>query len=204
MPADLMTTASKILLANKRNPAKALKDFIRVLLARRDLLEELALDYLKRLAADMPKPTGRGTVKAHPVRQHRRRTKEERAAAVAAELTAAGAIFNIRKIDGRPIGDLRWGELRKLVADHASDAASYLRQGTEATADAILLKKISDFAQVTDHSQRIREVVSEKDLVRLDREAAIEAPRVIEIGMRDYADKLTKYQATEELPNATA
>jgi len=200
---DLMTIARKLLLDNKRDPAKALKEFTHALLANRDLLEWLALDYLKRLAANLPKSeSDRGTVKAHPVREHRRRTKEERAASIAAELTAAGAIFNIRKIKGRPIGDLRWGELSKLVADFAVDAASFLRQGTDATTDALLLKKVFDFAQVDDHSRRVREVIGGNELARLDREAQMEAPRIIEKGMRDYADKLTKYSTTEEIPNA--
>jgi hypothetical protein len=200
---DLITTARKLLLAHKNDPAKAMKEFVHTLLARRELLDALAFDYLSRLAQGAPKPKhGSRRVRAHKVRPHRRRTKHEHAAAVAAELTAANAIFNTRRIGGRPIGDLRWGELRSLVAEQALDAASYLRQGTEATTDAILLKKMFDHAEVDDQSLRVREVIGAKDLARLDREAQLEAPRIIERGMHDYADRLTKYQP-EELPNAS-
>jgi hypothetical protein len=122
---DLISTARKLLLANKGDPAKALKEFTRALLARRELLDALAFDYLSRLAQGAPKPKQDSRrVRTHKVRQHRRRTEEEHAAAVAAELTAANAIFNTRRIGGRPIGDLPRGELRTLVAEHAIDAAT--------------------------------------------------------------------------------
>jgi len=201
--AEFTDLARRLLRRHRTNLAPIVKDLDRVLVAQREIREHLLNEFLRAIAASAPR-TRSTSVRGHAVRQHRRRTTSERAAAIAARLTAADAIFDARKIGDRSIGDLHWGELGGLVATHASDAASHLRQGTDATADAILLKKIFNHARVDDHTRRVREVVSAKDLRRLDREATREAPRLIEEAMHEYTQRLTRYSRPEELPHAQA
>jgi hypothetical protein len=152
---------------------------------RDDLLVPPVREYLRGVAAQARGPT----VKPIKVREHRRqrqRTPEEKAAI----LRVTVSLFDRREINGRPVGDMRWGEVQHEVRDNAVNAASYLRLGTQATANALLLKKILDHAVVQDHSTKIRDVISPELFARLDEEATKEAPLFIEKGMRRYATSL--------------
>jgi hypothetical protein len=195
---ELRQRAVEILRANAGNISKATAPFCALLRKRADLLAVLADPYLARLAAEVKaKPIA---VRAH--RRQRKRTATERAAAmhVAGEQVAALRSVFDRQIDGRPIGDLAWGELRAMVHANAVNAASYLRLGTNATEDAILLDKIEAHARVDNHATRIREIISAAQLEEYVAQAQREAPRLIELGMKQYAATIETRRGPELAP----
>jgi hypothetical protein len=200
--AELFKLGIDALRGHGGSAEKAASKFCQMLRKRNDLLNALVLEFLRRVAADMgtQAPASIKNIKVREHRRHRPRTEEERTGALVAAGTAIEAmrsIFDERHIDGRPIGDLRWGELLGMVHTNANNAASYLRLGTEATENAILLDKIEAFAQVEDHSTKIRQVLSATDLERLSNEAHREAPRLVELGMKYYATTIEQRRARE-------
>jgi hypothetical protein len=198
--ADLRTRAHEALKFNRGNVSIAAEKFTTMLMKRRDLVGSLALDYLKRIAAE-PEVVAAIAVDARPkdvnVRRHarhRKRTTAEREAALRVAGIGVEAIRDAlsHRVNDRPIGDFAWGELGTMVMENARDAASYLRLGTEATANALLLFKIKNHARVEDHEMRIRQVISASDMQLFIDEAYAEAPRVVEVGMRNYAKTVSE------------
>jgi hypothetical protein len=194
--ATLIETATK-LLKTHGTADKALKDFVLELKKRENLLHEIAIAYLqtcKPAAKPAPaKPTqadGSVQVRDFEVPAYRRRTHEEKQAALAAAGRLADSVYEAISIRGTAIGELRWGELRTLVAEHAMSAASHLREGKDATANAILLRKIFDYASVPDTRAKIRDVVPAAKIREMIEEASIEAPMFIEKFMHRYAESL--------------
>jgi hypothetical protein len=61
-----------------------------------------------------------------------------------------------------------------------------LRLGTEATANALLLFKIKNHAQVEDQTMTIRQVISADAIQSMIDAAYAEAPRVVKLGMENY------------------
>ena len=86
----------------------------------------------------------------------RRANAPEPFAAATTSVQAMRTIFDERRIDGRAVGDLAWGELLRACHTRALIAASALQQTNEATEDAILLNKIEAFARVDDHSRKVQ------------------------------------------------
>ena len=203
------------------NPSKALHAFVRTLQRRRDLLNALALDYLKRIGghgrfetqvSDAAKPGGGDQitsetqssrvaavpaikVKPYKVPQHRRRTHEQKQAAIAAWKASAQAIYEARRIDDKPIGDLKWRELRALIHDNAVGAVSHLMLGLAQTRDVILMQKIYNHATVSVDEARIRDIVGPEVLQRYDDEASNEAPIRISENMELVRANLERLQA---------
>lgn len=197
---ELKKMATEALRSNGGSVEQATVKMTRSMRKRDDLLAALVRDFLQRVAAETPVAAREKKVDVREHKRQRPRTAAERSGALVAAGTAVQAlrsIFEQRIIDGRPIGDLRWGELRAMVHANASSAASYLRLGTEATENAILLDKIEAFAQVEDHSTKIRQVLTAQDLERLDAEAQREAPRLVEMGMRYYTTTVEQRRSRE-------
>jgi hypothetical protein len=193
--AELRTRAQEALKFNRGNVGIAADKFTAMLMKRRDLVGSLALQYLQRIAAE-PEVVAAIAVDVRPkdvkVKQHarhRKRTTAEREAALRVAGIGVEAIRDAlnHRVNDRPIGDFAWGELGTMVMENARDAASYLRLGTEATANALLLFKIKNHARVEDHEMRIRQVISATDMQVFIDEARAEAPRVVELGMHNYA-----------------
>jgi hypothetical protein len=208
---DLQTAAQRILREHKGKIPEATVALVRFLQTRRPLLLALARDYLEQLTAEAaeekqqdksekgakgektPRPTqdeGKIRIKKYEVPPYRRRTHEQLIAARAAAASMVGAIYEARKVNGTAIGDLRWGELTKLVTDECWLAGSYLQHGIEKTETAILLRLIGEFAVVSDHSKKIRDVISPEKLHELMEKARELAPRMVEAGARLYAETI--------------
>jgi hypothetical protein len=201
--AELRKLAIEALRAHRGDPTAALAKFAAMLRKRNDLLDAIAFDYLQSIQRKekIEPPPPEKPVKVREHRRQRQRTKEERNAALsvaARQVEVLGSIFDQRQINGRPIGDMRWGELTRECRDNALNAASYLRLGAEATENALLLKKIHDFAVVDDHARKIRDVINAEQLDRLSQEARRETPHMIEIGMRQYAHAI-EHTASKEI-----
>jgi hypothetical protein len=206
---DLKAAAVQALEATKHNLRRATTRFAATLAQRRELREAIAADFLQRVAAEkgidtkdtaatatpkVKEQPADGSVKvtAYKVPSYRRRTHEEREAALQSAGRAAASMASAydRQIDGRSIGELRWGELQAMRHQNAFNAASFLRFGTEATANFILLDKIEAYCRVDDHSMKIRDVISAAQLQALAEEADVEAPRMIGAGMEAWVNWL--------------
>lgn len=178
--------------------------------------QAMELDYLNRVACDMAGPSsGSGhnvvdPLAAHAapapdpkpvnVHEHRRRTPEQRdsqrKAAMAAAAVTVEAFREARLFNGSPLRSIPWGQLTTEIRDKALSAASFLRQGTEATEDAILLVKIRNHGVVTDHTKTIGDVVKDSQLEKYMLEARLEAPKFIELSMSNYAGAIEKWNAS--------
>jgi hypothetical protein len=173
-----------------------------------DLLEALALDYVTRIGAARP-PTQTSTAAAPPppiakpikVREHRRRTPGEREAALTVAGDTARAVLSVfdRPIFGRRLGDLRWGELRSMCHGMATNAADYLRLGTDATENFAMMTLMLRHAQPADQGALVRDTISEKKA----REYAAMAPsltvQLLERGIAAYVATLESAMP-KELP----
>jgi hypothetical protein len=131
---------------------------------------------------------GGSTFKREPV--HHVRTELQKAAARTAMAQSLG-IWS-RKIIDRPIRELTWGELPQLRRECIRRAGEHTRDGMYAAADAILLGKILEYAQVKDLSTPVPNVIPDTALQRLNHDAAKEAPNVIDVGRAAFEVSLTK------------
>jgi hypothetical protein len=186
----------------------AARELCSVVRKRSDLLEALALDYVTRIGAARP-PTQTSTTAAPPpikpikVREHRRRTPGEREAALTVAGDTARAVLSVfdRPIFGRRLGDLRWGELRTLCHDMATNAADYLRLGTDATENFAMMTLMLRHAQPADQGALVRDTISEKKA----REYAAMAPsltvQLLERGIAAYVATLESAMP-KELPTS--
>lgn len=196
--AELRALALEALRHHKGDIAKAAPKLAATLRKRGDLLEAVARDVLLQAQATGAPPVkvSGSTIPEHDRRAHRRqlpRSTEDKAAAlrVAGEhVEALRSVFDRRLTDGRSIGELAWGELRRMVHDNAMDAASHLRLGTYAAENVIILDKIEAHASVDDHTTKVREIIPEAQLHQFIEDARIEAPRLIELGMHRFARTL--------------
>ena len=191
---DIATAALK---KHDNDPARALKDFnFAVKAAKLDL----ALEFLRQVAGRWsgqsaveahtsgagptpPAPkAGSIKVKEHDVRQHRRRTHEEKEADRAAMMASVEAVFEIQ-INGRALGSIAIGELVALKRDLIDDASHKLMLGTDQVRNAVLAELIEQHCTVQDQLIRVREAISASTLAGLVRRAEEEAPRRIAEGM---------------------
>jgi hypothetical protein len=217
--AELHTFAVQAIRGHAGSAADAAGKFEILLRKRPDLFNALVRGYLLQVAGDMkvagelitPLPAPRDvkvskmTIPEHGRRAHqrsRRRTAGEKAAAmrVAGQMNEAlRSVFDRRVIDGRAIGDLAWGELGTLVDANANNAASYLRLGTEATENAIILDKVHAHANVQDHRTKVRDVLTEAQLMQFIEDARAEAPLVVQMGMHHYRETIRTFRTTLEM-----
>jgi hypothetical protein len=148
------------------------------------------------IAGQQPRPKD---VKVKPHTRHRQRTAAEKDASLRVAGTEAAALRTVfdHRVNGQPVGNIAWGELKAMVRDNANDAADFLHLGTEATANAILLWKIHQFAQVEDYYTKVRKVVSAEQLQTFVNEARAEAPEFVKAGIRKYSDAVDKNDLKE-------
>jgi hypothetical protein len=215
-PAVRLREAAVEALAARKTPAKALNFFNITLNKTPGLRDALCLEYLERVASETRASTslspnmavpeaaagqserdtqrsgvGGGTPdKATKVNAHKRRTPGQATAARNAMLMGANAIYESLRVGSNAIGDLTYREIVSLIRDYATDAASFLRLGTEATAFALLLDKIAKHGVPIDQEMKVREIISATLLEQFHTESLTEAPRFVERGMRQYAKGL--------------
>lgn len=208
--AKLYTTAVDLL--RKQTPEQAAPAFWQRLIADRYLRDALLRDYLHRVATDMaagkkaagegqtrheiqgsgaPPAAGSVSVKGYKVPPYRRRTQEEKEAAMDAKMKTLDAIYE-RKIGRMVLGDIAWESLQSLAREAADSAARRLMFGLADTEDAILLIKAAEHAHVDDGRTPVRAVIPATTLAKYAEEARAEAPRIIEIGMREQAARIAK------------
>jgi hypothetical protein len=107
----------------------------------------------------------------------------------AREVVLLSNVFDCR-INDRPIGDIRWGELTKLIVDNATDAAHFLGLGFDATFNAVLVRMVKEFVTVDDHSKTVRQVLTAAQMQKLIDAASAEAPYQITVGQRQYIKQI--------------
>lgn len=140
---------------------------------------------------DAHAPAAGGTYKREPVHHvHHVRTEQQKAAARTAMAQSLG-IWS-RKIIDRPIHELTWGELPQLRRECIKRAGEHTRDGIYAAADAILLGKILQYAQVKDPATPVPQVIPDTALQRLNHESAKEAPNVVDVARATFEGSLTK------------
>lgn len=192
-PHELAKYAANMLQQNGGDAEKALPKFDAALKQNDGLRHAVLFDYLSRVQPQKSERKPRNK-NVHVDEHHRRkpRSEAERQGEMAAAAHHGEVLRSVfeHQVNDRPVGKFRWGELTLAVRENAYNAASYLRQGTEATANALLLDKIHGHARVDDHEKLVNEIISAKQLqVYLD-EARREAPLRIEDGMHRYAASL--------------
>lgn len=185
------------------NIEKALPNFIRAVQTAK-LIDDLARAFLRSIAARgsgqqaveilgrNAGPTQRDgsiKVKAHDVRQHRRRTTAEKDAAERAVLASAEAVFELQ-VEGRAIGNIAMGELAALKRHLVHDATHKLMLGAEQVRNAIIAELIEQHCIVQDQLMRVREAVDAKTLARFIKQAEQDTPRRIEEAMRRAAEAM--------------
>jgi hypothetical protein len=218
-----LRAAAEKVLASSKTPRLAVLPFWKAVNADRDMRDALLLDYLERVASDHSSGDDHAHVAAargedgtqpivepigglsHPpdfsekpvkVAEYRRKLPSERKAAIDVMLRSADAVFRSRLINDKPIGELTYGQLASLVKDSASSAVSHLRLGTEATENAIILDLIAKNGVPSDHSTKVKDLVTPEKLDEFIRVAQIEAPKLIERGMKRTA-KMIEERETE-------
>jgi len=192
------------------NLTKAADKLVLLMRKREDLLKAALLRLLVQLdpisyrTGSEPTPV---KVKAHHRHQYRKhRTWEDREGAKRANERfniVQVSVFDYR-IDSRPIGEYRWGELTALLNTKASEAAGVLRFYAGETMDAILARRLMEHVQVSDHNRFVRDVVSEatmKDIIEL---ARAEASATVETGKNLYTNLITNSPSAEEQPHESA
>jgi hypothetical protein len=204
---ELEQHVKSLLARNNNDPARMLGAFDTLILRRRDLRQVLLVEYATRLAgadaalgeaaaeniaeaqqAIAKYNGGKGTFKRAPV-QHKRSEAQK---AAAREAMAGSLGIWSRKIGDRAIGELSWGELGTLKQVSITEAGKHTLAGMYRAADAILIGKIQDYAQVRDPTTLVRNVVPEDVLTKFNHEAAKQAPRVVDLGRVAYEGTLTK------------
>jgi hypothetical protein len=195
---ELHAIAADAIKAAKGDKLRAAMRLMTTLRGRPDLLEALALDYLERVSADMMSEPSPAATKPRvaKVRAHERRTPSQRAAALRSRGEVAAAVLTAYdyKIDGRPIGDIRWGELQTLYEKKLNSGVSFLRLGTEEIAQFLLLGKMMRHCQVDDPSTFARNVLSIGVIENYIDESLIEVPNWISMGMDAVTEKFAEIQ----------
>ena len=179
---------------------KALPEFVLVLLRNKNLVDEMARQYLySRLGPqsdstgakpakpagpiEVPPLVGSIKVRKHDVREHPRRTHEERLAAERLLQDRAERFFEI-PVNGRPLGNIAIGELREARRERVDDASSWLMHGIEQARLAVLLELVEMHCQAPDQLMRVRDAISAEKLAQLVLQAEEEAPRRIAEAIR--------------------
>ena len=197
---ELNKVAHAAMAAANNDPPKAGSRMATHVIKRRDLISELCTYFIEHenIRGSAPPAV---TVKSHNVKQHKRRTPLQRAAAIEAAGEMAKVMLGAfdHPIDGRPLGDLRWGELTRLCERAKIAAASHLRLGTEQVRDFILLDKIERHTNVTDHSTPVRDNISAKQALVFFDEAVMEAPHWVDEGIHAYIDSLENLRARKSI-----
>jgi hypothetical protein len=197
--ARLDDIAAIALKNHKGNVEKALPEFVRAVQAAK-LIDELARPFLRQVSvgrgsgpdfdethAHQAGPTtptiGSIKVKQHDVRQHRRRTHEQKEAAKRAMMASADAVFQMQ-INGRALGKYRIGELASLKRDLIKSAVDGILLHTVEVRDAIIAEQIEQHCSVQDQLTTVDDVVDAKTLALYVRRAEQDAPRRVEEAVR--------------------
>lgn len=195
--AELRTKATEALLFHRGDIAAAANKLWHVVKKRDDLGVAAMREIVQQQASSETvtktlAKTGKKVVAVNAHQRHRRRTSEEREAAlrVAGQNAEVLATIFEHRIDGRQIGDIQWGELRRLIQAHAEDAAGFLELGHESTRRTLLLLKIYNHTQVDDPSTPIKRVIAAKQLQKFMDEAEREAPIKVRQGKIEYKQSI--------------
>jgi hypothetical protein len=125
-----------------------------------------------------------------PVRAHNRKTPNPpRGLAEQMQTIAISkpSMFDSYKIGGELVADISYERIASLVRENAGNAASYLRLGTEATENAILLDMIAKHGIPPNQTAKVRELLTPAQFAEFVLSARKATPLVIERGMRLYA-----------------
>ena len=202
--SELYTRAVEALRAHNGSAVKAAPKFAELLRKRDDLLLAVARNVLLRAAADMQIPLP-GTIDISTSRssrrkehqRHRPRTDAERTAAMqvmAMQNEALRSVFDRRRIGGRPMGELAWGELDGVIQASERNAVELLRLGTTEVENILIAAQCRGYAQVADHSTKIGEVITASQGLLFEDEARRRAPELIAQGMARYREVLESYR----------
>jgi hypothetical protein len=195
--ADLRSLTAKLLHASDNKPERAVGSLVQAL-QNKSYLRALALDFLQKTAANgfgVPPPSGPeiGSIKvgsfkvnAFKVSAHRRRTAEEKNAAIEARTSTMMALALDKEFNGKKLRDFAKHELPALQRELINGTASYIRFGTDEARFALLVKKIDGYAQ-TDPNTFVGDFISPSVCRMLDKQAIAEAPAAIEGVMHETA-----------------
>lgn len=162
----LYETAVQIIREKNGNIAKATEPFVHSLITQ-NLIKDLAIDYLNRVAADIrageraqaqTPAADHARGKTGPNRRAKLPSKAQKAANIRNVVASALTFLDERKLrDGRAIGDVPLYELPRLAAGAAGKSVTFLSRGLEDAVDAIACHELSLLAQPTKADMTVRD-----------------------------------------------
>lgn len=196
---DVRTLATKALYAADGNVDDAVRRLNTAIANNAEgsrLLAAITVLFVEQLKASMP------PIKPIRVKQHRRskpRTEEQKAATLIGMAATSRAIMTAfdRHMDGRRLGDIRWGELTTVRERLVVSLINALQVGRLEVENIILIDKIIAHIRVPDHTIKIADAVSAKQLEEFTEQARAEAPGWAARGVHAYIASLQEARTGE-------
>jgi hypothetical protein len=188
---ELIKLAATAMTAANNDRAKAASRMAAHIMKRRDLIQQLALYYLTH--ADIRGASAPSIdVSPHKVRGHKRRSPEQRTAALEAAGEMGKAMLSAFDftILGRSARDIRVGELTALYDRSLVIISGSVQRNIGDVTQALVIKKLKLHAIVADHSSHITDVINERKFQALIDEAIDEAPYALAKGYQAIAESL--------------
>jgi hypothetical protein len=130
--------------------------------------------------ASSSKPKAKRPWKAPPPR-----TPEQRAGTL--ETTSkivTRSVFDSYRIGHQPIGNFRYRELSAVMSQCATEAASTLNSGLKKTVDAVLFRRLRDYARPPSDDTMVRDMVPAQKLTEMINESDAEARQLVAYGVK--------------------
>jgi hypothetical protein len=112
------------------------------------------------------------------------RTPEQRAGAVEVAKLVAKSAFETYRVGHQPIGNFRYRELSAMMAESATEAASTLNSGLKKTIDAVLFRRIREYARPPSDDTQVNDIVPRDKQSDMIREAEAEARQLVAYGVK--------------------
>jgi hypothetical protein len=204
---ELQQQVKALLDKNRNDPERMLGAFWTLVLRRSDLRHVLLLDYALRIAgtgqdgADAHEPNADSSAPGQTTNDAQSRSaggkfkhvvRNVPRSPVGKKVMAESLGIWSRKIGDKALNELTYEDLPALKRDAIREAGKLVLDGMYCAADALFIGKIENYAVVDDKRTKIRDVIPTDVLQRFNREAAKEAPPVVDVGRIAYETTLIK------------
>ena len=175
---ELKAEAERFLQKNG-TPERSIVGFLSVVRKDNDLLQAMALSYLRSVAAKMPlsaPESPENAARTWPAPKPRSEADK-----IASRGAMRAVTIDLRQqvmIDGQPIGKLSWHDLRHIGRERVLKAAELIGAGQQEIIKARLIALMVEHAQVTDENATVNDVISSELFAKLHKRAVKETPSI--------------------------